>query len=272
MKVAISGAGGFVGTHLQQVFSDCVAIKRNDTHEVILQKLENVDVVINLAGAPIIKRWTKEYKKVLFTSRIETTKKLVEAVNASGVRQFINASAVGVYKNALPSDEDTTDLGDDFLAGLVKEWEAQAKRCTKKTTILRFGVIFGRGGGALKMMLLPFKLGIGGPIADGKMMTSWIAMEDLVRIFTFVIDQGLEGVFNATSPYPVSNYEFTKALGRALHRPTVLPVPKFALKLLYGEAASVLIDSKEVYPRALQQAGFHFSYPKIQSALTHILS
>ena len=153
MKVAITGVSGFVGSHLIKVFNDYISIHRNDTHEQILEKLQGVDVVINLAGAPIIKRWSEEYKKVLHVSRIETTRTLVDAINKSDVKHFISTSAVGVYKNNTPSDESTVALGDDFLASLVKDWETEAKRCIKKTTILRFGIILGSDGGALKQML-----------------------------------------------------------------------------------------------------------------------
>ena len=270
MKVAITGVSGFVGSHLIKVFNDYISIHRNDTHEQILEKLQGVDVVINLAGAPIIKRWSEEYKKVLHVSRIETTRTLVDAINKSDVKHFISTSAVGVYKNNTPSDESTVALGDDFLASLVKDWETEAKRCIKKTTILRFGIILGSDGGALKQMLPPFKLGVGGNIGDGSMMMSWIDVDDLVRIYEHVIQNSIEGTFNATSPYPVSNSVFTKALGKVLHRPTIFPLPIFVLKLIYGEASTVLTDSKEVYPKLLQESGFEFKYPTIKEALEHI--
>ena len=270
MKVAITGVSGFVGSHLIKVFNDYISIHRNDTHEQILEKLQGVDVVINLAGAPIIKRWSEEYKKVLHVSRIETTRTLVDAINKSDVKHFISTSAVGVYKNNTPSDESTVSLGDDFLASLVKDWETEAKRCIKKTTILRFGIILGSDGGALKQMLPPFKLGVGGNIGDGSMMMSWIDVDDLVRIYEHVIQNSIEGTFNATSPYPVSNSVFTKALGKVLHRPTIFPLPIFVLKLIYGEASTVLTDSKEVYPKLLQESGFEFKYPTIKEALEHI--
>ena len=272
MKIAMTGASGFVASHLQKQFPDFVTIERSDTHEQIVNKLQGVDIVFNLAGSPIIKRWNESYKKILDTSRIETTKKLVRAINESDVKQLVSTSAVGVYKNNLPSDETTEVLGDDFLASLVLDWEAEAKKCTKKTAILRFGVILGADGGALKQMLLPFRFGVGGIIGDGKMMTSWIAIDDLVRIYAFVAEHALEGIYNASSPHPVSNYAFTKALGSVLNRPTLLPVPEFALKLIFGEGASVLTDSKEVYPKVLQEAGFVFEYADIKEALTSILA
>jgi len=132
-------------------------------------------------------------------------------------------------------------------------------------------VILGKQGGALKQMLMPFKLGLGGIIGDGKMMTSWIDIDDLVRMYHYLIDQELTGVFNAVSPNPVTNHVFTKTLGKVLHRPTLLPLPKFALRLMYGEASAVLTGSKEVYPVALQEKGFRFHYGDIEASLQHQL-
>lgn len=271
MKIAITGASGFVGTALQQTFADNVVIDRDDDEAAILKKLEGVDVVINLAGAPIIKRWSDPYKKVLQESRIKTTRALVQAVNQSGVSYFISTSAIGIYPDNKQCDERCKDRADDFLGSLAYDWEQEALLCHKPTAILRFGVILGKEGGALGQMLTPFRLGVGGIIADGKMMTSWIDIEDLMRIYRFLIDRRLSGIYNAVSPHPVSNYVFTKALGKALHRPTVLPIPKFVLQIMYGEAASVLTGSKEVYPGALQAQGFTFKYPDIEASLKHIL-
>ncbi len=271
MKVAITGASGFVGTALQKIFPEYVSIHRNDDEVKILQKLQGVDVVINLAGAPIIKKWNDEYKKVLYSSRIDTTKMLVSAINKSDVKQFISTSAVGIYPDDKVCDETTKEIAPDFLGSLASAWEAEALTCNKPTTILRFGVIMGANGGALSQMLFPFRLGVGGIIGDGKMMTSWIDLDDLMRIYEFVIENKLEGIFNATAPQPVSNYKFTKSLGSVLHRPTIFPLPIFVLKLIYGEASTVLAGSKEVYPRALMNAGFKFRYNDIYSSLSHIL-
>lgn len=272
MKVAIMGASGFVGSHLSKVFSDYVSIERSDSEDEILAKLDGVDVVFNLAGAPIIKKWSESYKKVLVSSRVNTTKTVVNAINRSEVKHFISTSAIGAYPDGAPYDESFKGYGDDFLASLTQMWEAEAIKCTKPTSIVRFGVILGRDGGALAQMLPPFKMGVGGIIGDGKMMTSWIDVDDLVRIYSYIIENKLTGIFNATAPNPISNYEFTKALGKALHRPTIFPLPVFVLKLLFGEGSTVLTGSKEVYPKALLDAGFEFSYPDIKSSFTHILS
>jgi len=270
MKVAITGASGFVGKHLKTLYDNTVDIHRNDSVEQIKEKLAGVDVVINLAGAPIIKRWSEEYKKVLISSRIDTTATLVEAINQSDVKHFISTSAVGAYPDNKANDESSA-VGDDFLAELTKKWELTASGCNKPTTILRFGIILGADGGALSQMLPPFKFGVGGVIGDGTMMMSWIDIDDLMGIYEFIIDNKITGVYNATAPYPVSNKEFTKTLGEVLHRPTLFPLPVFVLKLLYGEGASVLTGSKEVYPKALQEVGYMFRYPRIQESLEHLL-
>lgn len=271
MKIALNGANGFVGTKLRQTFDNHVVLERNDTQEEILKKLQDVDVVINLAGAPIIKKWTKEYKKILYSSRIVTTKNLVNAINQSSVKYFISTSAVGIYPNNVPCNESCDTYPKDFLSTLAQSWESEAKNANVPTAILRFGIVLGSDGGALKQMLTPFKLGVGGIIGDGKMKMSWIDISDLINIYQFLMDKRLIGTFNASSPNPVTNYEFTKTLGKVLHRPTMLPLPEFVLKLVFGEASSVLTDSKEVYPKELENAGFKFSYPTLQESLEHLL-
>jgi len=272
MKIALTGASGFVGTALQKHFKECIIIERKDDIPQIVEKLEGVDVVINLAGAPIIKRWSDPYKKILMQSRIESTERLVAAVNQSSVTHFISTSAIGIYPDNKKCDESCNEVADDFLGHLAQKWEEEALLCEKPTTILRFGVILGKEGGALAQMLTPFKWGVGGIIGNGKMMTSWIDMDDLMRIYSFVIEHKLTGVFNAVSPTPVTNYVFTKALGKVLHRPTILPIPEFALRIMYGEASSVLTGSKEIYPTALQEKGFVFQYTDIEASLEHQLT
>lgn len=272
MKVALTGASGFVASHLREKFNDYVVIQRADSEDEILKKLQDVDIVFNLAGAPIIKRWSKSYKSLLVSSRIDSTKKLVNTINRSNVKHFISTSAIGAYPDDNAYDESFDTYTDDFLGQLTKEWEQEANRCIKPTAIVRFGVILGSDGGALSQMLTPFKIGLGGILGDGKMMTSWIDIDDLVSVYSYIIENKLTGVFNATSPNPVSNYEFTKALGKVLHRPTIIPIPKFVLKLIFGEASTVLTSSKEVYPKALEGAGFTFKYKTIQESLSHLLN
>ena len=271
MKVALTGASGFIGKALQTEFIDTVIIDRKDDEATIVNKLKGVDVVINLAGAPIIKKWNPAYKSILLSSRIESTQRLVSALNQSDVSHFISTSAIGIYPDNVPCDESCQNIADDFLGHLASQWEKEALKCEKATTILRFSVILGKNGGALAQMLTPFRAGVGGIIGDGKMMTSWIDIDDLMRIYHFIIEQRLTGVFNAAAPHPITNYTFTKALGKALHRPTFLPMPEFVLKLIFGEASTVLTGSKEIYPKALQSEGFNFKYPTIEDSLSHLL-
>lgn len=266
MKIAMTGATGFVGSALRKRFNKCVIIERKDSVEDIIIKLKGVDVVINLAGAPIIKRWSESYKRTLLESRVETTKKLVEAINQSGVKQLISTSAVGIYPDATSCDESCDKVADDFLGSLATLWERTALTCNKPTAILRFGIVLGKKGGALAQMLTPFRLGVGGIIGNGKMMMSWISIEDLVGIYEFIIDKELTGIYNAVAPTPIDNRTFTKALGKALHRPTIFPLPECVLKLIYSEGAIVLTGSKEVYPRALLDAGYTFKHARIEEA------
>lgn len=271
MKIAMNGARGFVASYLQKQFPDFIIINREDSHETIVSKLVDVDVVFNLAGAPIVQRWNESYKKLLLSSRIDSTRKLVDAINVSEVKHFISTSAIGAYPDNGVYDESFQGYGNDFLALLTQQWEEEANKCNKPTAIVRFGVILSKNGGALSKMILPFKMGVGGIIGNGKMMTSWIDIEDLVRIYSYIIKYKLTGLFNAVSPNPITNYEFTKVLGKTLHRPTIFPLPEFILKLLFGEGAIVLTGSKEIYPTVLLKKGFVFKYQNIELSLKHLL-
>ncbi|OCC14285.1 Cell division inhibitor [Dissulfuribacter thermophilus] len=272
MKIAITGASGFIGSHLRRRFKDHRVIKRDDSIDDISKKLEGIDCLINLAGAPIIKRWTDEYKKTLWNSRIGTTKKLVAAIEKKAPRIFISVSAVGIYPDSKECDEDCVGTSEDFLGMLASQWEKEAQKAQCPTAIFRFGMVLGKDGGALKKMLLPFKLGLGGPIGSGSMVMSWIHIDDLINAISFVIERGLTGIFNGVSPNPVTNKEFSKALGQALNRPAIIPIPIFFLKILYGDASVVLTASKIVYPKRLLQEGFRFEYPAIQEALTDLIA
>lgn len=268
MKIAISGASGFVGSALTKSFENVIAISRKDFETGNLDQIKECDVVINLAGAPIIKRWSDTYKNELYNSRIDTTKALVKAINDSNVKHFISTSAVGFYPEEKPCDEITcSEGGDDFLANLCKDWENEAFKCNKLTSILRFGIVLDKNGGALTQMYTPFSLGLGGPIGDGKSWFSWVDLVDLVSMFHFLIEKELGGVYNATAPNPITNKEFTKQFAQVLKKPAFLPVPKFALHLLYSEGATVLTGSKRVYPKELLKQGFKFQYADIQECL-----
>ncbi|GAX87617.1 conserved hypothetical protein [Lebetimonas natsushimae] len=270
MKIALTGANGFIASNIIKKFPNYITINRNDSEKDILKKLENVDVVFNLAGATILKRWNENYKKTLVSSRIQTTKKLVNAINKSSIKHFISTSAIGIYPDNTPCDESCTNLADNFLGNLAKKWEEEALKSNKPTAIFRLGVVLGNGG-ALKEILLPFKFGFGGIIGNGEMKMSWIDIDDLIRMYQFIIKNHLTGIFNATAPYSVTNTEFTKTLAKTLNRPAIFKIPEFLLYLKYSEGAKVLTSSKEIYPKRILKEGFEFKYPTIKKSLNHLL-
>ena len=283
-KVTITGASGFVGTALQNMFTqngyEVIAIQRTQLKDesVLLSIVEGSYAIINLAGANIINRWSEEYKKLLYSSRLDTTKAIVNAIQKSQNKPkiFFSTSAVGIYKNDKFYDETTTDtdLADDFLANLCKDWENEAFRAKEfgvRVSIFRFGIVLGDGG-ALGKMLLPFKLGVGGIIGDGKQAFSFIHISDLLNAYKFVLENDtLEGVFNLTAPKPTSNYGLTKALGKYLHRPTILPVPAFMLNLILSEGAKVLTDGQSAIPSKLIENGFEFEYTNIEETIEDLV-
>ncbi len=280
--LSITGASGFVGTNLQELFKskglNVIAIRRDELKDIdkLTSIIEQSDIVINLAGANIINRWSESYKKILYASRIDTTQILVEAIDKADKKPelFISTSAVGIYKNSSCYDEEVFELEDDFLARLCKAWETSALRASEygvRTAIFRFGIVLGKGG-ALKKMLTPFKLGIGGTIGDGKQDFSFIHIEDLLNAYEYIFENdNLDGVFNLTAPTPTTNLGLTKALGKTLHRPTFLPVPQFVLNLIFSEGAKVLTDGQCVKPKRLLENGFEFKYKTIEDAIRNLI-
>jgi hypothetical protein len=277
-KVAISGASGFVGKNLQKFFGtdfEIVEISREKlklNDDDFMEFLEGCEVIINLAGAPIIKRWSEEYKKLLRSSRIDTTTKIVNAIKnmSQKPKLLISTSAVGIYANKRVYTEEDFEYSNDFLSTLCQEWESIALSVNDITrvAVFRFGIVIGKDGGALSQMLTPFKLGVGGVIGDGSQGFSFIHIDDLMSAYKFVIEnENLSGVFNLSSPNPTTNRGLTKALGEALHRPTIFPLPEFVLNLIFGEGARVLTDGQQMLPKKLLDSGFKFKYEDILSAV-----
>ena len=242
----------------------------------LLAIIEKSDIVVNLAGANIISRWTEEYKKTLYNSRLDTTKALVNAMAKAEKKPelFISTSAVGIYKNTTCYDEEYFEYEDNFLANLCKDWEKEALNAQKleiRTAIFRFGIVLGKGG-ALGKMLTPFKLGLGGTIGYGLQSFSYIHLDDLLKAYNFVYEnKDLDGVFNLTAPNPTTNYEFTKALGKSLNRPTFLPIPEFVLNMIFSEGAKVLTDGQCVKPKKLIDSGFEFEFEDIKSCVDDLV-
>ena len=281
-KIAITGASGFVGSNLKDIFHqnghDVIAIKREDLKdiEILSNLLDGCDAVVNLAGANIISRWSEEYKNLLYSSRIGTTRNLFKAIEKTKNKPeiFISTSAVGIYDNQSTYDEENFNYGDDFLAKLCKDWEKEALKVQTlgiRTVIFRFGIVLGDGG-ALGKMLLPFKLGLGGTIGDGKQAFSFIHIDDLKNAFEFALEHdNIEVIYNMTAPTPTTNYGLTKALGKSLHRPTILPVPAFILDLIFSEGSKVLTDGQSAVPKRLLDAGFEFKFQNIEDTIDNLV-
>jgi uncharacterized protein (TIGR01777 family) len=272
MKIAVTGASGFIGRRLmEKLGKEARAVSSRGN----LEGLAGADAVVHLAGEPVAQRWTNEARERIRSSRVDGTRRLVDAMRANPPRVFVSASAVGYYGSR--GDELLTESSsptDDFLGRICLEWECEARKAEEfgvRVVCLRNGVVLGNGG-ALKKMLLPFKLGIGGKIGDGKQWMAWIHLEDTVGLIEFAISSlRMRGVVNATAPNPVTNTEFTRELASALHRPAILPVPQLALDLLFGDMAQIVYASQRVIPEAAMRAGYDFLFPKLNGALSDIL-
>jgi uncharacterized protein (TIGR01777 family) len=298
MKVLITGGLGFVGTQLSIRLLDkghqvtvvdrspeahgftpgeVTYVSGDTTEKGAWQKeVEHQDAVINLAGASIFKRWSEATKKLMYDSRILTTRNVVEAMRKDGLRVLCSTSAVGYY--GFRGDEELREEdapGDDFLANLAVDWENEALEAEKRgvrVAITRFGIVLGKTGGALGQMIPAFKKFVGGPLGSGRQWFSWIHMEDLLNAFVFVFEtQTIHGPVNFCSPNPVRNRELSKALGKVLRRPSCLTTPGFMLRLIMGEFGSVLLEGHRVIPAKLLRNGFSFRYPEIEGALQEVV-
>ena len=275
--IAICGSTGFVGTSLGKYFSNLnykiISISREilNNQEKLEKTICSSDIVINLAGANIINRWSESYKKLLYLSRIETTAKIVDAINKieKKPKLLISTSAVGIYDNKLVYDENGS-YSNDFLSALCQDWEDEAFKAKSeftKVSIFRFGIVMGRDGGALQKMITPFKLGLGGVIGSGNQAFSFIHIDDLLNAYKFVIENEYEEIFNLTTPVPTTNRGLTKALGKTLKKPTIFPVPEFILNLIFSEGAKVLTDGQSVVPKKLLDLGFEFKFNTIEETI-----
>jgi uncharacterized protein len=300
MKALVTGATGFVGPRLLRLLDSPVVVSRSPERArraignlagpifrwdplrepLPGEALEGVDVVYHLAGESVAEgRWTAAQKARIRDSRVIGTRNLVQGIKQveRKPRVLVSASAVGYYGNR--SDEELTESAppaDDFLADVCVAWEREAmvaERHGVRTVTARTGIVLGAGGGALAKMLTPFKLGAGGPLGNGKQWMPWVHVADLARLYVHAADTAsISGPMNAVAPNPVRNSEFTKALGRQLHRPAFMPAPYIGLRLLFGEFAQVLFASQRVIPKVAVDTGFVFQYPDIASALREILA
>ncbi len=243
------------------------------------EALEGRDAVVNLAGERVAQRWSERAKRAIRESRVTGTRNLVAGLSDCGARPrtLVSASAVGYYgpHGEEPLDEDAPP-GQDFLAEVCAEWEAQAGGAAAlgmRVVQLRTGVVLAAGGGALASMLPPFRLGLGGPVAGGRQYISWIHLGDHIALLLATLDdERFSGPINVTAPEPVTNGEFTRALARTLHRPALVPVPALALRLAYGEMAQVITTGARALPARALVLGFKFRHPHVRQALEHTLA
>lgn len=296
MKILITGASGLIGKALQKSFTEkgyemILATRgepknssqiqwdiENGFAHADLERLEGLDAVIHLAGENVSGlRWTEDKKKSIRESRVKGTHNVVEAISnlKSKPKVFISGSAIGFYGDR--GDDlmtETSKPGDTFLSDVCKAWETESRRAEDsgvRTVLLRTGIVLSKDGGALATMLTPFKFGVGGVVGNGKQWMSWISLDDVVGIINFALEnENLRGAVNVVSPNPVTNEEFTKTLGEVLYRPIFLPLPEFAINLVFGEMGdALLLDSTRVEPKRLNEAGYEFEFPDLKAALEH---
>ncbi|MCW3056117.1 MAG: hypothetical protein JWO21_86 [Solirubrobacterales bacterium] len=243
------------------------------------EALSGRDAVLHLAGEPVAQRWSARARRAIRESRVTGTGNLLEGLREAEPRPrtLVSSSAIGYYgaHGEEPLDEDAPP-GRDFLAGVCVEWEAAATNASglgMRVVLVRTGVVLDREGGALSSMLPPFRIGVGGPVAGGRQFVSWIHTEDLIAMMLAALqDERWSGPINATAPEPVRNRDFSRALGAALHRPSLLPVPGAALRLLYGEMASMITTGARVVPAKPLVLGYEFLHPHVQGALRSALA
>lgn len=295
MRVAITGATGLIGRRLVAALQGrgdtVIALSRTperarerlgvesagpdpSTGTVPLEVLSRIDGLINLAGEPVAQRWSDEAKERIRASRAQRTEKLVAAMAQASPRPqvLVSASAAGYYGDRGADElDESAAAGEDFLASVCVDWERAADRATElgvRVVKLRTGVVLDRRGGALKQMLPPFRAGLGGPIAGGRQYMPWIALDDVVAMYVAgVHDDSWSGPINACGPAAATNGQFAKALGRAVRRPAILPVPAAVLRLMYGEMALVITASQRMVPDRAHELGYEFEHAELDDAL-----
>lgn len=283
MIIAVSGATGYIGRNLiSELEADhhtIVSLKRRMLYntEKLPILLADVDVVINLAGAPILQRWTAANKEEILKSRVETTRNIVNAINSlpnnRKPRTFISASAIGIYAPGIMHADSSKLYGGDFVSEVVRKWEKASGRLSPKVrrVIFRIGLVLGKEAQTMKKLLPLFKSGLGGKIGSGKQPFPFVHIFDVVNALMWGIQQPqARGIYNLVAPENIDNKAFTRALAKTLHRPAFFTVPEFALKMIYGEASSLLLKNPQVKPERLINEGFAFLFPDIKTCLAEI--
>ncbi len=297
MNITLTGASGFIGTAL-------IARLKADGHDIHLlgrsalkdasikfskwdamgaqlpdaEAINGADAIVHLAGEPVAQRWSDDIKRRIRDSRVNGTRRLVEAIAEAKTKPkvLVSGSAIGFYGNRgdTPVDE-TAKPGKGFLPDVCVEWEAAAQSATAlgvRVSYLRTGIVLGGGGGALAQMLPFFKMGAGGRIGSGQQWMSWIHLDDLIGVLMLALEnEGIVGPINGTAPHALTNADFTHILAELLHRPAALPVPEFGLRMLYGEMSQILIEGQRVMPEVALKAGYQFKFPELRVALASVV-
>lgn len=299
MNITLTGATGLIGQRLVTALKDrgdeVTVLSRNAEKASAalgvpavawdalagpapVEALAGRDAIVHLAGEPVAQRWNAARKQAILESRETGTRNLVKGIEGAAPRPeaLISSSAVGYYgKHGDERVPEDTPAGDDFLAEVCVRWEREADRVTElglRAAHIRTGVVLDKDGGALKTMLTPFRLGVGGPVAGGKQYMPWIHLDDIVGLYLAAIDDSSwSGPYNGSAPEPVTNAEFSKALGKALHRPAFAPVPAFAIKLLYGEMSEIVTEGQRAVPTRALAAGYAYKHPDLAEALSSAL-
>ncbi len=284
MRIAISGSNGYIASNLipelEAANHTVIRIKRDELSDIekLTPILTNTSVVINLAGAPILQRWTPENKNSILKSRIDSTENITKVINQLPSHQrpklFVSASAIGIYAPNLVHTESSHSFAGDFVSEVVSRWEKASEDLNPeiRRIVFRIGLILGREAKTIKSLLPLFKLGLGGKIADGKQPFPFIHIDDAVNAILWSIQTlQAEGIYNLVAPENIDNSTFTKTLAKLLKRPAIFRVPKFALKIALGEASSLLLNNPQVHPERLLHEGFQFTYPDIKSCIGQII-
>lgn len=297
--ILITGGTGFIGkelrTYLLQQGFDLIIITRSPKKyssenaknqrfiswdDDLAEAMNSADAVIHLAGEGVFnQRWTEEFKKSIYDSRIESTKTLVQAIEQceNKPKVFVSASGSGYYGDQGDKElDESNSVANDFLAQVCNDWEAEAQKATEygvRVVNPRIGIVLEKDGGALEKMIPPFSFFVGGPIGDGKQFMSWIHREDLIKALVFPIEnESISGAYNVSAPDPVSMNEFSHVLGNVMNRPSIFRVPKIALQIMYGEGAKPILDSIRMKPAKLIEANFDFRFDDLEEALADILN